>query len=49
MQAATMMFSNRVQSSDSEERTFATLKHGTTVSLILDSAQVANGGGGGIY
>lgn len=36
--------SANLQPSDSEERTFATLKHGTTLSLILDPAQVAKGG-----
>jgi hypothetical protein len=35
---------SNLQSSDSEERTFATLKHGSALSLILDPAQVAMGG-----
>jgi hypothetical protein len=35
---------SNLQSSDSEERTFDTLKHGSTLSLILDPAQVAKGG-----
>jgi hypothetical protein len=39
--------STNLQSSDSEESTFATIKHGTTLNLILDPAQVAKGGGGG--
>jgi hypothetical protein len=37
--------STKLQSSDSEERTFATLKHGSTLGLVLDPAQVAQGGG----
>jgi predicted phosphodiesterase len=36
--------SSKLLSSDSEERTFATLKHGTTLSLTLDPTQVAKAG-----
>jgi hypothetical protein len=35
---------SNLQSPDSEERTFATLKHATTLTLALDPAQAANGG-----